>query len=178
MNSCRIILPIVLCLKQFPNCHIPYHDHQPIWQVIVNSYKKSDVQDLTNATSDHHPIWHVLVNVCLLSVDHHILYALHVVCPRLCRRHPIPGQIRLIFLSDLVEQLDLTEVRKRKGAESSLFGPRFYALNIAKGTIGPEFISQILTKFHLQNLDQASTSKFQPNISISTKLKIQSIDQT
>ena len=40
VNYCRIILPIVLCLKQFPNCHIPYHDHQPIWQVLVNSYKK------------------------------------------------------------------------------------------------------------------------------------------
>ena len=45
--------------------------------------------------------------------------------------------------------------------------------NIAKGTTDPrvEFISQvqtqILIKFHLQNLDQASTSKSQPNISLS-----------
>ena len=43
-----------------------------------------------------------------------------------------------------------------------------------------EFISQvqtqILIKFHLQNLDQASNSKSQPNISISTKLDIQNID--
>ena len=43
--------------------------------------------------------------------------------------------------------------------------------NIAKGITDPrvEFISQVLTqifKFHLQNLDQASTSKSQPNISI------------
>ena len=30
--------------------------------------------------------------------------------------------------------------------------------------------TQILIKFHPQNLDQASTSKSQPNISISTKL--------
>ena len=43
-------------------------------------------------------------------------------------------------------------------------------LNIAKGTTDPrvEFISQvqtqILIKFHFQNLDQASTSKSQPNI--------------
>ena len=56
-------------------------------------------------------------------------------------------------------------------------------LNIAKGTKDPrvEFISQvqtqILIKFHLQNLDQASTSKFQANISISTKLKIQNLVQ-
>ena len=44
--------------------------------------------------------------------------------------------------------------------------------NIAKGTTDPrvEFLSQvqtqILIKFHLQNLDQASSSKSQPNISI------------
>ena len=50
--------------------------------------------------------------------------------------------------------------------------------NIAKGTTDPrvEFISQVQTqmliKFHLQNLDQASTSKSQPNISILTKAKI------
>ena len=48
--------------------------------------------------------------------------------------------------------------------------------NIAKGTTDPrvEFISQvqteILIKFHLQNLDYASTSKSQPNISLSIKL--------
>ena len=48
--------------------------------------------------------------------------------------------------------------------------------NIAKGTTDPrvEFISQvqkqILIKFHLQNLDQASTSKSQPNTSLSIKL--------
>ena len=77
--------------------------------------QKSDLQDLTNATSDHHPIWHVLVNVRLLSVDHHVLYALHMVRPRLGRRHPIPSQVRLIFLSDIVEQLDSNEVRYRKG---------------------------------------------------------------
>ena len=56
--------------------------------------------------------------------------------------------------------------------------------NIAKGTTDPrvEFISQvqtqILTKFHLQNLDQASTSKSQRNISLSTKLKLQNLGQT
>ena len=51
-------------------------------------------------------------------------------------------------------------------------------LNIAKGTtdLRVEFISQLLTqiliKFHLQNLEQVSTSKSQPNISNSTKLTI------
>ena len=56
--------------------------------------------------------------------------------------------------------------------------------NIAKGTTDPrvEFISQvqtqILIKFHLQNLDQASTSTFQSNISLSIKLKLQNLDQT
>ena len=63
--------------------------------------------------------------------------------------------------------------------------------NIAKGTTDPrvEFIlsklllevisqvqTQILIKFHLQNLDQASTSKSQPNFSISTKPKPQNLD--
>ena len=37
---------------------------------------------------------------------------------------------------------------------------------------------QILIKLHLQNLNQAITSKSQPNITISTKLEIQNIDQT
>ena len=56
--------------------------------------------------------------------------------------------------------------------------------NIAKGTTVPrvEFISQvqtqILIKFHLQNIDKASTSKSQPNLSISTKLKLQNLNQT
>ena len=56
--------------------------------------------------------------------------------------------------------------------------------NIAKGTTDPrvEFISQvqtqILIKFHLQNLDQTSTSKSQPNINLSIKLKLQNLDQT
>ena len=49
--------------------------------------------------------------------------------------------------------------------------------NIAKGTTDPRvgFISQIQTqiliKFHLQNLDQASTSKFQPNFKFQLNLK-------
>ena len=65
-------------------------------------------------------------------------------------------------------------------------------VNIAKGTTDPrvEFcipkelllgISQILTQIlikQLQNLDQAPTSIYQPNISISTKLKLKNLDQT
>ena len=39
-------------------------------------------------------------------------------------------------------------------------------------------LAQILIKFHLQNINQASTSKFQPNLSISTKLKLQNLNQT
>ena len=56
------------------------------------------------------------------------------------------------------------------------------SVNIAKGTTDPrvEFClpkfkqvqTQILIKFHLQNLDQALTSKSQSNISISNKLQI------
>ena len=37
-------------------------------------------------------------------------------------------------------------------------------------------LTQILIKFHLQNLDQASTSKSQPNISISIWFKFQNLD--
>ena len=49
--------------------------------------------------------------------------------------------------------------------------------NIAKGTMDPrvEFISQVQTQIlikQFQNFDQALTSKSQPNISISTKLKL------
>ena len=56
--------------------------------------------------------------------------------------------------------------------------------NMAKGTTDPrvEFISQvqiqILIKFHLKNLDQASTTKSQPNVSLSINLKLQNLDQT
>ena len=60
--------------------------------------------------------------------------------------------------------------------------------NIAKGTTDPrvkfclpkfkQIQTQILIKFYIQNLNQALTSKSQPNISISTKLKIQNIDQS
>ena len=56
--------------------------------------------------------------------------------------------------------------------------------NIAKGTTDPrvEFILQVLTqiliKFHLQNLEQVSTSRSQPNMNISTKVKLKNIDQT
>ena len=61
---------------------------------------------------------------------------------------------------------------------------KLFIPNIAKGTTDPrvEFLSrvqtQILIKFHLQNLDQASSSKSQPNISLSMKLKLQNLDQT
>merc|ERR1712223_707021 len=68
----------------------------------------------------------------------------------------------------------------------SLFGPflTLFNENIAKGTTDPrvEFLSQvqtqILIKFYLQNLDQASSSKSQPNISLSIKLELQNLDQT
>ena len=58
------------------------------------------------------------------------------------------------------------------------------AKNIAKGTTDPrvEFILQVLAQiliiFHLQNLEQVSTSKSQPNMNISTKVKLQNIDKT
>ena len=41
-----------------------------------------------------------------------------------------------------------------------------------------EVLSQILIKFHLHNLDEASTSKSVPNISILIKLKLQNLNQT
>ena len=53
--------------------------------------------------------------------------------------------------------------------------------NIAKGTTDPrvEFILQVLTQiliiFHLQNLEQVSTSQSQANMNISTKVKLQKL---
>ena len=52
-----------------------------------------------------------------------------------------------------------------------------HLINIAKGTTDPrvEFISQVITQIlikQFQNFDKALTSKSQPNISISTKLKL------
>ena len=47
--------------------------------------------------------------------------------------------------------------------------------NRPKGWVVLQVLTQILIKFHLQNIDQTSTSKSQAIISISTKLKL---DQT
>ena len=85
--------------------------------------------------------------------------------------------------SDIEQEQIVLEMSARSKLENNRKMGRVYP-NIAKGTTDPrvELISQVQTKIlinlHLQNLDQASTSKSQPNISISTKLKIQNIDQT
>ena len=56
--------------------------------------------------------------------------------------------------------------------------------NIAKGTtdLKIEFVVQVLTqlliKLHPKNLKQVSFSKSQPNMDISTKVKLSNIDQT
>ena len=69
-------------------------------------------------------------------------------------------------------------------AEVNNLGKVFSCQKKAKGTKDPriEFISQILTqiliKFHLKNLDQVSTSKSQPIISLTINLKLQNLDQT
>ena len=84
--------------------------------------------------------------------------------------HAIHGFVKNMFMNDI--------------SPSILFETVTPYLNIAKGTTDPrvEFISQvqtqILIKFHLQNLDQASTSKSQPNISLSIELKLQNLYQT
>ena len=48
-----------------------------------------------------------------------------------------------------------------------------YLINIAKGKTGPRVLTQISIK-QIQNFDKALTSKYQPNISISTKRKLKS----
>ena len=64
------------------------------------------------------------------------------------------------------------------------FGKSLGVKNIAKGTMDPrvEFIlqvfTQILIKFHLQNLKQVPISKSQPNMNILTEVKLKDIDQT
>ena len=61
---------------------------------------------------------------------------------------------------------------------------RYKTLQKAQRSTDPrvEFILQVLTqiliKFHLQNLEQVSTSRSQPNMNISTKVKLKNIDQT
>ena len=95
-----------------------------------------------------------------------------------------PGVSRRSGATTLCKELNIADlrivVRSRK--------QQFCEVNIAKGTTDPkvEFSlpkfkqvqTQILIKFHPQNLNQALTSKSQPNISISTKLEIQNIDQS
>ena len=94
----------------------------------------------------------------------------------------------LIALSNSVRPFENSIISNSKHntkiANQCYFGEGEIIKNIAKGTTDPrvEFISQvqkqIFIKFHLQNLDQASTSKSQPNISLSIKLKLQNLDQT
>ena len=79
---------------------------------------------------------------------------------------------------------------KKVGLQSYTKGSRKKTLPKAKRTRGlssayqNNFLchikdfAQILIKFHLQNIDQASTSKSQPNNSLSIKLKLQNLDQT
>ena len=93
---------------------------------------------------------------------------LPAICPRACTYHSQHSPSLLICSGNVLETPASAPAQ----------------VNIAKGTTDPrvEFILQVLTqiliKFHLQNLDQASTSKFQPNISLSTKLKLQNLNQT
>ena len=60
----------------------------------------------------------------------------------------------------------------------------FLRWNIAKGTTDPrvefllQVVTQILIELHLQNLEQVSFSKSQPNMNISIKVKLPNIDQT
>ena len=59
-------------------------------------------------------------------------------------------------------------------AEKVIIIQRFNKTNIAKGTTDPrvEFMSQVQTQILIkfQNFDQASTSKSQPNTSLSIQL--------
>ena len=82
------------------------------------------------------------------------------------------------------EQQDVWLQRKVLGIAPNYTPPKYQVTlqNIAKGTTDPriEFISQVLPQIlikHFQNLDQAPTSKSQTNISISKKLKLESLDQ-
>ena len=84
------------------------------------------------------------------------------------------------------EQQDVWLQRKVLGIAPNYTPPKYQVTlqNIAKGTTDPriEFISQVLTqiliKFPLQNFKQVSTSKSQPNMNISTKVKLKGIDQS
>ena len=98
----------------------------------------------------------------------------------------------------IVELINHTEIRVelvKGGFLNYWHSPKLGVLthkNIAKGTTDPriefglpklllkvisQVLTQILFKFQLQNLDQASTSKSEPNISLSIKLKLQNLDQ-
>ena len=102
-----------------------------------------------------------------------------------------------IFIVQTWSSIDTADNCSRKKRVLNLIGGRVYEeeknmklnrrlknKNIAKGTTDPrvEFILQVLTqiliKFHLKNLEQVSTSKSQPNMNISSKVKSQNIDQT
>ena len=84
------------------------------------------------------------------------------------------------------EQQDVWLQRKVLGIAPNYTPPKYQVTlqNIAKGTTDPriEFISQVLTqiliKFLLKNLHQALTSKSQPNMNISSKVKLKNIDKT
>ena len=83
-----------------------------------------------------------------------------------------------------MQEFSLQEPQQPTKEMKKVIRPETTKLNIAKGTTDPrvEFKSQVLThiliRFDRENLHQASNSKYPPNISISTKLKLQNLDQT
>ena len=69
-------------------------------------------------------------------------------------------------ISSTISRLEIIELQKAK------------QVRVLRTKFVSQILTQILIKFHLQNPNQASTSKSQPNISISNKLDLQNIDQT
>ena len=81
----------------------------------------------------------------------------------------IKSDTKEISLNFLVSSETLPKAKRTRGLSSAYQNNFFCHIKV---------LAQILIKFHLQNIDQASTSKSQPNLSISTKLKLQNLNQT
>ena len=83
------------------------------------------------------------------------------------RSHNFPDKANLGPLGS--HQLKILPIAQRARGLSSAYQSNLFRSYHKMST-------QILIKFHLRNLDQASTSKSQQNISIWTKCKLQNLD--
>ena len=118
-----------------------------------------------------------------------LLFTLHLPIIRYIFSSPTSSSYHLFFClqSDISSQVHIISyfayrpISSLKSIFSSSVAVLISMIKHCRRHNGPEgrlVLIQILIKCHLQSIDPASTSKSQPNINISTKLKTKNLDKT